>query len=80
MTNQEKVRTRYPHASAEQESSGIWFVWDISPAEQERLDEKYGPERFVRGLFGTGSTEDEAWAHAVRKIERREVRRLPAAD
>ena len=77
MTNKDKVRSRYQHASAEQESTGEWGVWDISHDERKRLNEKFWPETFGRGLFGLGRTEAEAWANAVRTIEQREGRRLP---
>jgi len=72
-TNKDKVRSRYQHASAEQESTGEWGVWDISHDERKRLNEKFWPETFGRGLFGLGRTEAEAWANAVRTIEQREV-------
>ena len=78
--NKDKVRSRYPHASAEQESTGEWDVWDISHDERKRLDEKYWPQTFGRGLFGLGRTEAEAWADAVRTIEQREGRRLPVPN
>jgi hypothetical protein len=80
MTNQGKVRSRYPHASAEQESTGEWSVWDISHDERKRLNDEHWPETFRRGLFGLGRTEAEAWADAVRKIEQREGRRLPVPN
>lgn len=75
--NQDKVRSRYPHACAEQESTGEWGVWDISHDERKRLNEARWPKTFGRGLFGLGKTEAEAWADAVRTIELREGRRLP---
>lgn len=68
------VRSRYPHASAEQESTGEWGVWDISHAERKRLDEAHWPTTHGRGLFGLGRTESDAWADAVLQIERREGR------
>lgn len=80
MTNKDKVRSRYPHASAEQESTGEWGVWDISHDERKRLNEKHWPETFGRGLFGLGKTEAAAWADAVRTIELREGRRLPVPN
>ena len=80
MTNQDKVRSRYPHASAEQGSTGEWGVWDISCDERKRLNEKHWPETFGRGLFGLGMTEAEAWADAVRTIEQREGRQLPVPN
>jgi len=80
MTNQDKVRSRYPHASAEQGSTGVWSVWDISHIERERLNEKHRPETFGRGLFGLGKTEAEAWADAVRAIEQREGKGLPVPN
>lgn len=82
MNDQDKVKSRYPHASAEQESTGEWGVWDISHEERKLLNEKHWPETFGRGLFGLGLTEAEAWADAVRTIEQREGRRLqsPNAD
>jgi len=80
MTNKDKVRSRYQHASAEQESTGEWGVWDISHDERKRLNEKFWPETFGRGLFGLGRTEAEAWADAVRTIEQREGRRLPVPN
>lgn len=80
MTNKDKVQSRYPHASAEQESTGEWGVWDISLDEMKRLNEKHWPKTFSRGLFGLGRTEAEAWADAVRNIEQREGRRLPVPN
>ena len=80
MTNQDKVRSRYPHASAEQERTGEWAVWDISHDERKRLNEKHWPQTFGRGLFGLGRTETEAWADAVQKIEQREGRTLPVPN
>ena len=83
MTNQDKVRSRYQHASAEQEGAAewpTWCVWDISHDERKRLNEAHWPETFGRGLFGLGKTEAEAWADAVRKIEQREGRRLPVPN
>lgn len=77
MTNQDKVRSRYPRASAEQESTGEWGVWDISHDERKRLNEKHWPQTFGRGLLGLGGTEAEAWTAAVRTIERLEGRKLP---
>lgn len=78
--NQDKVRSRYPHACAEQESTGEWGVWDISHDERKRLNEARWPKTFGRGLFGLGKTEAEAWADAVRTIELREGRRLPVPN
>ncbi|OQA30437.1 MAG: hypothetical protein BWY57_02842 [Betaproteobacteria bacterium ADurb.Bin341] len=78
--NQDKVRSRYPHACAEQESTGEWGVWDISDDERKRLNEERWPKTFGRGLFGLGKTEAEAWADAVRTIELREGRRLPVPN
>lgn len=80
MTNKDKVRSRYPHASAEQESTGEWGVWDISDDERKRLNEERWPKTFGRGLFGLGKTEAAAWADAVRTIELREGRRLPVPN
>ena len=80
MTNKDKVRSRYPHASAEQESTGEWGVWDISHDERKRLNEAHWPKTFGRGLFGLGKTEAAAWADAVRTIELREGRRLPVPN
>lgn len=77
MTNQDKVRSRYPYASAEQERADTWCVWDISRNQQKRLNEKHWPETYGCGLFGLGRTESEAWADAVRTIEQREGRKLP---
>ena len=79
-TNKDKVRSRYKHASAEQERTGAWGVWDISHDERKRLNEKFWPETFGRGLLGFGRTEAEAWANAVRTIELREGRRLPVPN
>lgn len=76
MNDKDKLRSRYPHASAEQERTGEWGVWDISHDERKRLNEKHWPATFGRGLFGLGRTEAEAWADAVRKIEQREGMRL----
>lgn len=74
MTDQTKFRSRYPHASAEQETTGEWGVWDMDREEQKRVQEKFWPEVYTRGLFGIGYTEEEAWAEAVRALERREGR------
>lgn len=70
MTNQGRVRSRYPNASAEQERTGEWRVWDINRDERKRFNT-------TRGLFGLGRTEEEAWADAVRVIECREGIKLP---
>lgn len=72
MTNQDRVRIRYPNASIEQESSGEWTVWDISRDKQKQLHKKHWPQTFTRGLFGFGRTEEEAWVDAVQKIKQRE--------
>lgn len=80
MNDKDKVRSRYPHASAEQERTGEWGIWDISHDERKRLNEAHWPETFGRGLFGLGMTEAEAWADAVRTIEQREGRRLPVSN
>lgn len=72
MPHKELVLTRYPQASAEQESTGEWGVWDINEEERKRLDDKYHPARHGRSLLGLGKTEAEAWAAAVRSIERQE--------
>lgn len=80
MNDKDKVKSRYPHASAEQERTSEWSVWDISNDEQKRLSDKHWPETIGRGLFGIGRTEAEAWAYAVRKIECREGRLLPVPN
>ena len=76
VNDKDKVRSRYPTASAEQGSSGEWCVLDISREEKKRMEEAHFPERAGRGLFGLGRTEEEAWADAVRKVEGMEGRRL----
>ena len=68
-----KVRSRYPRASAEREGNHdwpTWCVWNISRDEQKRLNKQHYPETYGRGLFGLGKTENEAWADAVRTIEK----------
>ena len=80
MDNIGKVRSRYPHASAEKEGTGEWSVWDITHEERKRLDEAHWPVTHARGLFGMGRTEAEAWADAVRRIEGREGRKLPVPN
>ena len=76
MTNEDKVRTRYPHASAELDGWNVWSVWDVSRDEQQRLNDLHYPDTFSRGLFGIGDSEAEAWANAVSVIECREGRKL----
>jgi hypothetical protein len=71
MTNKDKVRNHYPHASAEQESTYEWSIWNISHNEQKQLNNKHWPEIFSRRLFGLGRTEAEAWVDAIQTIENR---------
>ena len=75
--SQKKVKSRYPKACSEQEDHNIWSIWDISRYEREPLSEKHWYRYRSRMLLGLGSTEDEAWANAVREIEWREGRKLP---
>lgn len=77
MTNEDKVRSRFPNAVAEYGPFAIWTVWDISPAERKRLDEKHWPEKVGRMVCGLGDTEADAWRDAVRAIENREGIQLP---
>lgn len=74
MGDKDKVRSRYPCASAEEEGPWLlkfWAVWHISHEERRRLDDKHWPQRFSRYLLGTGRTEDEAWANAEKYIHMR---------
>ena len=80
MSDKDKVLSRYPHASAEQDKPGCWTVWDISHEERDRLDNKHFPKRFGRGLYGLGRSELESWADAVRRIEQQEGKKLPLSN
>lgn len=81
MTDEEKVKSRYPHASAEKTTnpsgSSVWTVWDLTLQEQERLNKKYPRAGFTRSLVGMESTREAAWSDAVRCIEKREGATLP---
>jgi hypothetical protein len=64
-----KVRSRYPNAGAERETTGEWCVWDINRDELARLNTEYSRHAFGRMLLGIGYTKKEAWAKAVRTLE-----------
>lgn len=81
MTDEEKVKSRYPHASAEKTAnpsgSSAWTVWDLTPQEQERQNRKYPRGVVTRSLIGLESTREAAWSDAVQCIEKREGVTLP---
>jgi hypothetical protein len=81
MTDEEKVKSRYPHASAEKTTnpsgSSIWTVWNMTLQEQERLNKEYPRVSRTRALIGLGANREEAWSDAVRCIEKWEGKSLP---
>lgn len=72
ITNKGKVFSRYPCASVEQQTNGVWVVWHISQEERHRrnwCNGDFWPTVFSRSLLGLGNSEDEAWADASKQIK-----------
>jgi len=81
MTDEEKVKSRYPHASAEKTAnpsgSSVWTVWDMTSQEQERQNRKYPRGGVTRSWIGMEATRKAAWSDAVWCIEKLEGITLP---